>query len=281
MSLKQLKTINEWAHWEKRIASHYANVVYCSKQDKDPYIYDDRKQGHRSDVDELYQMIKDGASVKDIMEFNFSLWMRNYRAIQIAIDLQYQPRNPALGAPNVIWLYGPTGTGKTRYVYDNHDFRDIYKVDLSNDWTGYTQQKVVIIDEFQESMFNFRRLLSLLDRYPMRLNTKGSSVHFNSPIIYITSEHHPRYMFPTTRADSDDLQQLLRRLQKIENFGNKIPHSSSQFEPNHALPQEVHDLPSSQDVQETPYCPLDGRNCHFHDQGLCPKGVKEQTRFEH
>jgi len=58
-----------------------------------------------------------------------------------------------------------------------YQWDEIYTVDNSNDWEGYTQQRVVLIDEFHEGMISYRKLLRVLDRYPIRMNVKGSSVH--------------------------------------------------------------------------------------------------------
>jgi len=43
-SLKDCKEINEYAHWEKAIASRSSNIEYCRKSDQDPYLFQDKKK---------------------------------------------------------------------------------------------------------------------------------------------------------------------------------------------------------------------------------------------
>jgi len=224
-SLKDCKEINEYAHWEKAIASRSSNIEYCRKSDQDPYLFQDKKKGARTDLYAIYDKIKEGATVQEIMDLDFALWARNHRAISMAIQARLQPRNAGDSPPDVIWLYGPPGTGKTRYVYDKYQWDEIYTVDNSNDWEGYTQQRVVLIDEFHEGMISYRKLLRVLDRYPIRMNVKGSSVHLRSPLIYITCEYRPEAAFSELKP-GDNIQALIRRIKKVKFFGNSIPDSS-------------------------------------------------------
>lgn len=48
---------------------------------------------------------------------------------------------------NNLWLWGPSGTGKTRYVCDTYP--NYYEKDKSKYWNGYKGQDVVLIDELE------------------------------------------------------------------------------------------------------------------------------------
>jgi len=76
----------------------------------------------------------------------------------------------------------------------------------------------VLIDEFHEGMISYRKLLRVLDRYPIRMNVKGSSVHLRSPLIYITCEYRPEAAFSELKP-GDNIQALIRRIKKVKFFG--------------------------------------------------------------
>jgi len=71
-SLKDCKEINEYAHWEKAIASRSSNIEYCRKSDQDPYLFQDKKKGARTDLYAIYDKIKEGATVQEIMDLDFA-----------------------------------------------------------------------------------------------------------------------------------------------------------------------------------------------------------------
>ena len=64
----------------------------------------------------------------------------------------------------------------------------------------------------------FTYLLSLLDRYPHRLEVKGGWRQCRSEVIIITSNKHPRNVY--IKSD-EEIQQLLRCIDIIYNFDNE------------------------------------------------------------
>lgn len=114
--------------------------------------------------------------------------------------------------PVVIWIYGETGTGKTRYTYEH--FKGSIYITRSNLkwWDGYDQQKCILIDDFRKEQMVFKDLLQLLDRYPYSVETKGGHVPINSKFIVITAPRTPEIMFA---GEGEDLTQLTRRITKI------------------------------------------------------------------
>jgi len=125
----------------------------------------------------------------------------------------------------VYWLWGPTGSGKTRWVYETCDRTDLYVKDGTNKWfCGYTGQRNVLFDDFRPSQeIPFSRLLRLLDRYSMQVETKGGTVNFNPHRIFITSPKPPRDTW--THIDwikDEDLNQLTRRITKVIEFSTAM-----------------------------------------------------------
>ncbi len=95
-------------------------------------------------------------------------------------------------APTVTILIGPTRCGKTRFVYDTHGAGQLYVCPITDGFwmDGYAGQEAVLFDEFTGNM-PLRRFLSLLDRYPQRVATKGAFVLYNPKYIYVTSNLAP------------------------------------------------------------------------------------------
>lgn len=230
------------AHWEKAIGSRADNMKYCTKEDASPLIIDDQHQGERTDLRVVYAMIQDGLDAVAICDFAAVAYMRNHNAIDKLIERRQAHRTKGAEPPLVYVLYGDAGAGKTRHIYDKYDSEDIYTCDNANDWTGYTQQKVILLDDIDCSVIPYRRLLRLLDRYPCTMNKKYGSVKINSPKIYITSEVHPRDWY----AGCGEIYALLRRITKIVYYQR---HKSPVVEIGHAVEPPL-EQPTHPDVSQ-------------------------------
>ena len=91
-----------------------------------------------------------------------------------------KPRVP----PSVYWLWGPTGSGKTRYAVS---VCEDYWISSDTRWfDGYRGQKVAILDDLRASSYEFSILLRLLDRYPFNAPIKGGFVVWEPEIILHT-----------------------------------------------------------------------------------------------
>lgn len=105
--------------------------------------------------------------------------------------------------------YGSTGTGKSRLAWQEAGLDAYPKDPMSKFWDGYSGQEHVVIDEFRGSIA-ISHLLRWLDRYPVLVEVKGSSVVFKAKKIWITSNLHPSLWYPD--LDPPTLAALLRRL---------------------------------------------------------------------
>ena len=63
--IKSLKKLNDRIHWEPA-RKREAAINYCMKEDDDPFIKDNRKQGRRSDLILLTNKLIDGATVTEV-----------------------------------------------------------------------------------------------------------------------------------------------------------------------------------------------------------------------
>lgn len=118
--------------------------------------------------------------------------------------------------PTVSWIYGPTGSGKTRMAIDKCG--DDYWISGKNLrwWQGYDGHENVIIDDFRGDFCTFHELLRILDRYAYTVEVKGGSRQLLAKNIYITCPYHPKDVY----SSKEDVGQLLRRIDDIVHLKN-------------------------------------------------------------
>lgn len=89
-----------------------------------------------------------------------------------------------------LWYFGPPGTGKSRKARDQ--FPNAYFKAVNHWWDGYAGEDTVIVDEWELSSGKFigHHLKIWADRYPFKMEIKGSSLPLQRPKrIIITSNY--------------------------------------------------------------------------------------------
>lgn len=203
------QTHSEWhSHKEKGKNWGLNAVVYESGKP------DEKHQGKRSDLDIIRSVAKVGGMRKVVKV------AKNYQAIQVAGKyLEYN--EPVRDfKPRVIFIYGKARTGKSRrareYISKYSSLDDYYtKNDGTKWWIGYDAHDGLIIDDFRDSWWSITEMLSLLDRYEKRVETKGGSRQLLSRTIIITSIHHPSRLY--SGCCDEPIEQLLGRIDEIIN----------------------------------------------------------------
>lgn len=160
------------------------------------------KQGKRTDIEKASDRIQEGTPIKQIAkEFpsTFVKFHKGLTALHNAI-LPHRTERPCC-----IWIYGPTGTGKTwraKQLGKNYFIKDNTRW-----WADYDQQEVVIIDDFRKDDIPLQTLLKILDENEMSVEIKGGYIPLNSPYIVITCDKGPHQYW-----SGNDYDQIKRRL---------------------------------------------------------------------
>lgn len=171
-------------------------------------------KGERTDLAIVARDIRAGFSLGKIFEEHPKEFFPYYKGIERAMSLCSKSRQ---WKSTVFWLYGPTGTGKTRFVTDLVGYEDLYwKQSGHGWWDGYEAQTNVIIDDYRTTFCKFNELLALLDRYPYQLQVKGAMRHLLARRIFITSPYSPAKTWDL--RTEEDLQQLERRVDCVVKF---------------------------------------------------------------
>lgn len=93
--------------------------------------------------------------------------------------------------------WGPTGTGKSRSVFQQHGHDNVYVREKPRlpyekvNYDGYTGQKVLFIDEFRETDVSLAELLRITDGHPYRLNIKYTFGYAKWDHVYIATNQCP------------------------------------------------------------------------------------------
>jgi hypothetical protein len=117
-----------------------------------------------------------------------------------------------------IVLWGRTGTGKTRFCYEQIKDSTYWSPGDYQWFDGYEGQRIVIIDDYRGE-YPLPLFLKLLDRYPMRVPVKGSFVEWCPKKIFITSNIEPAHWYQT---DYESNCAMLRRLNTIHNITSDL-----------------------------------------------------------
>ena len=241
------------AHIEKAYGSAKANRAYILKEghwaDTDkaetsvPGTFEewgDLPAEKEEEAPEMFKLIQDlraGKSVMEIIEDNPKLAFR-IREIetlrQAILEEKYSAENRAL---EVTYLYGASGTGKTRGIFEKHDRKSICRITDYGSRNGvrfdaYHCQDVLVLEEFH-SQIPISAMLNYLDIYPLTLPARYTDRIACYTKVYITSnipieEQYrdiQRYQMETWRA-------FLRRVQNVIEYlpdGSTVQHKKGGF----------------------------------------------------
>jgi len=153
-----------------------------------------------------WESVRSKAVAGDLHQIPADIFVRYYRSL-CAIAADHSQPVAVLRTVHVFW--GATGTGKSKRAWEEAGVSAYAKDPRSKWWCGYRDQRNVIIDEFRGGI-DISHLLRWLDRYPVSVETKGSSKPLLAQNIWITSNLDPRLWYPD--LDADTLAALLRRI---------------------------------------------------------------------
>jgi len=193
----------------------HANQKYCSKQGEFIELGKPPKKGARSDITEIKEIIGKGGNMREVIAQATS-----YQALktgELLLKYQKAPERPDI---KVYWYHGDTGSGKTRTAIK--EAGEDYWMSSKNLkwWDNYDGEKKIIIDDFRRDFCTFHELLRITDRYPFKVETKGGFRALLAEEIWITCPLPPEELW---QGHLEDLQQLLRRITKIQKFIREPP----------------------------------------------------------
>jgi len=225
--LNQIKGVMPRAHLEKRRGTRREALIYVTKEEtriSPPTLYGvssielekitSKCSGTLLSLQEAI-LNNPNLTEEELADKFFEIWVKYHRAISRYLVFKTPHRNWAV---EVTVVYGPTGTGKSKWAMENYP--GAYWKQRSNWWDGYDRHEVIIIDEYY-GWLPFDLLLRLCDRYPLLLETKGGQVQCVCKHVIITSNTIPHKWY---RGDIY-FDSFKRRISKVLIFNSVLDKS--------------------------------------------------------
>lgn len=178
------------------------------------------RQGRRSDLDDLYDMINSGMSTSEILDIDSQFVLqidKIERARSLYLHNKFKTTRRDL---SVTYIYGPTGTGKTRSVMDYYGYDNVYRVtDYHHPFDTYDCEDVIVFEEFRSSI-SLGNMLNYLDIYPVKLPARYAPKQACYTKVYIISNQSLEEQYPELqRQYKMDYDAFLRRINYVEYVG--------------------------------------------------------------
>lgn len=207
-------------HLEIRKGTRAEARDYCRKSDthlSGPWeygIWREAGQGRRTDVAELKDVIDTTGSILACFEHDFGATVRMHRGLEKYLTLTQQAARAQYRILTVIWIWGPTRTGKTRHVYDSSSAGNVYPLTIREPlwFDGYENQETLLLDDFSDSKLPLHQLLVLLDGHPTTVQVKGGMTWAGWNKVFITTNRHPNEFYP---GGTPERNALTARISKI------------------------------------------------------------------
>lgn len=214
----KVRTLMPRAHIENRRGTAQQAADYCKKDGEFVEYGALSRPGTRNDIEKVKEMVKKSEGMRQIVEE-----VSSYQAIRHAeIYLKYHEKKRDW-KPQVTWIFGPTGCGKSHMAMAMTNSEDRW-VSLNNSkfWEGYDGHQDIILDDFRGDWCKFHELLRILDKYEYRVEVKGGSRQLLAKKIIITSSKSPRECY---NVPDEDIEQLTRRIDKVVWLAQKYDDS--------------------------------------------------------
>ena len=193
------------------------NEDYCSKESELVTFgtKPQNKQGKRSDLNEIMNDILDNRLSETEVAIKYPVaWLQYGNRFNRLLQLTVQKRDYEC---NVIWCWGPSGTGKSRYAFD----RGYEEVKFTGTFwllnlEGICPENVIFEDMVPGGDLPFSEWLKVTDRYSVMLNIKNGMVKCRFRNIIVTSNYSPEQYFQYVPEESRAA--CLRRINEIKEF---------------------------------------------------------------
>lgn len=177
-----------------------------------------------NDTAELLKMIQDGFSNAEIYNTN-SEYIKQASIIEkIRYDIKSDEMEGKLRLNlEVTYIQGKTGTGKSRYIFENFD-----NVCVITNYTGTgtfdglkPTHDVLVFEEYRNSL-TLKEMLSYCDIYPISARSRYADKPIYATKIFIISNWRLEEQYKEEQVtDAESYQALLRRIHKVMVFHDK------------------------------------------------------------
>lgn len=186
----------------------------------------DKSEKNATVSSQVLQMIKDGCANTEIIDKFPSYFSKISHLDKMRQEYLDEKFGNERREVEVVYIYGNTGTGKTRHVLDMYGYRNVCKItNYSHPFDNYKNQDVILFDEFRDSI-PISDMLQYLDCYPCLLPARYADKVACFTKVYIVSNIplEKQYEY-TQKTEAETWNAFIRRINRIYKFeedGTKI-----------------------------------------------------------
>ncbi len=175
------------------------------------------QKGKDIDMQELYEMVKNGYSNAEILAINNDYILQIDKLDKLRTMLLTEKyKNTRRLDLQVIYIYGVTGSGKTRGILDQHGDANVYRVtDYQHPFDSYSCQPVIAFDEYR-SQIRISDMLNYCDIYPIELSARYANKYACFDTVYIVSNWPLEQQYENVQEENaESWKAFLRRIHKV------------------------------------------------------------------
>ena len=189
------------------------------------------RQGARNDLADVYSMVKQGLTNFEIIEQIPDVMFQLDKIEIVRQTIRDQEFAEKWRDLDVEYVWGDTGTGKTRTIMEKYGYRNVYRVtDYKHPFDGYMGQDVILFEEFRSSL-SLGDMLKYLDGYPVVLPCRYANRQACFTKVYICTNVSINRQYEEVQRESiGDYLAFLRRIKRIKQYDESgIQQYSIQF----------------------------------------------------
>ena len=164
----------------------------------------------------VLEMIKDGASNMEVLNALPSYFEKLDKLDRVRSLYRDQQFANSWRDLHVVYIFGKTGTGKTRFVMETYGYENVYRVtDYKHPFDTYDGQDVILFEEFRGGI-KHGDMLNYLDGYPLLLPCRYFNRQACYTKVYINSNIPPDVQY--LGVDDASRQAFFRRIHEVMEY---------------------------------------------------------------
>lgn len=189
------------------------------------------RQGRRNDIVDLYDMIANGMSDFQILDTSPDYMLNLNQIRQTRQVIKSEKFKNTFRQLSTTYIWGSTGSGKTRYVMEKYGYENVYRVtNYKHPFDDYRGQDVVLFDEFRSSL-PLVDMLKYLDGYPVLLPCRFADTQACFTKVYFTTNIPLDKQYVNIQRDEiESYKAFLRRIHKSINWDKQSEECQLSFE---------------------------------------------------
>lgn len=167
-----------------------------------------KRETQSEQIMELVQAGKDNSEI--LAEIPGAYNKLNYieQARQTLLEAQFRNTWREL---EVTYIWGKTGSGKTRSVMETYGYSNVYRVtDYAHPFDSYKGQDVILFDEFRSSL-TLADMLKYLDGYPIELPCRYANKVACFTKVFLISNIPLKKQYPNVQIDEPESWNAFQR----------------------------------------------------------------------